>query len=296
MSYAHPARHMKEKYRSARPRPCATPKLTIRASFTAPRQIQVPESASACRWWSPHWTSGCWKLRRTHVDGTITWMDRRETLEEPSSRNSRRRRRAGRPAPRIVAGVPTAIVSDVDAARRASTRAWPCTAARFLSRHARPPRGAEGPSCIAMSWAAKRISRKQIQRLRDIGVNRSGLAILGVGDHHTTVELSGVGARSGALSTAAAARVPFPSPTARVPARHPEARWRTARARRPASGRWRRSGHHDRHRHRPEDARPVESSASTAAQRGEHNRRTATHRRFDDPHRRARPCARSWRI
>ncbi len=59
------------------------------------------------------------------ADGTVTWMANREALESHVvPRITAAASAAGRPAPRIVVGLPVAVHDDVDEAREAATRQY----------------------------------------------------------------------------------------------------------------------------------------------------------------------------
>tara|TARA_R110000787_G_scaffold15633_2_gene48430 strand:- start:1069 stop:1623 length:555 start_codon:yes stop_codon:yes gene_type:complete len=127
-------------------------------------------------------------LAGTMADGTITWMTGLKTLEDhiiPKIRKAAAD--AGRPEPRIVAGVPTAIVSDREAAVARIDKGMKMYGQLDSYRAMLNKEGATGPSDIA-NIGDEADLRKYIQRLRDIGVTDLNCAVLGVGDHDTTVE------------------------------------------------------------------------------------------------------------
>ncbi len=187
MSYAHPARHMKEYLEILAPA-LRSEKIDYRGElYGAHAQLQVSEAP----------TTGLvvaalgermLELAGTHADGTITWMTGPRTLEQhviPRIRAAAER--AGRPAPRIVAGVPTAIVTDLDAARARIDKGMAMYGKLDSYRGMLDREGAAGPADIAMIGDEAAL-RKQIQRFRDIGVTDLNCAILGVGDHDATVD------------------------------------------------------------------------------------------------------------
>jgi len=186
MSYEHPARHMKEYLEVLAPA-LRNEKVDYQGKlYGAHGQIQVPESESVSLVVAAL-GERMLELAGTHADGTITWMTGPKTLEEhimPKIRAAAAR--AGRPEPRIVAGVPTAIVTDLDAARARIDKGMAMYGKLASYRGMLDREGAEGPSGIAMVGNEADL-RKQIQRLRDIGVTDLNCAVLGVGDHDTTV-------------------------------------------------------------------------------------------------------------
>jgi len=127
-------------------------------------------------------------LAGTMADGTITWMTGLKTLEEhiiPKVRKAAAD--AGRSEPRIVAGVPTAIVDNKEAAISRIDRGMKMYGQLDSYRAMLDREGAAGPSGVANIGDESDL-RKYIQRLRDIGVTDLNCAVLGVGDHDTTVE------------------------------------------------------------------------------------------------------------
>ncbi len=187
LSYAHPARHMADYLQILAPA-LRSEQVNYRGEkYSANAQIQVAEAPS-----TPLLVAALGErmleLAGTYADGTITWMTGPKTLEQhviPRIRAAAAR--AGRPEPRIVAGVPTAIVSDVDAARARIDKGM-AMYGRFDSYRGMLDReGAGGPADVAMIGDEAAL-RNQIRRFRDLGVTDLNCALLGVGDHDTTLE------------------------------------------------------------------------------------------------------------
>ena len=86
-----------------------------------------------------------------------------------------------------MAGVPTAIVTDAEAARARIDKGMAMYGKLASYRGMLDREGAAGPSDIAMIGSEADL-RRQIRRLRDIGVTDLNCAVLGVGDHDVTVE------------------------------------------------------------------------------------------------------------
>jgi alkanesulfonate monooxygenase SsuD/methylene tetrahydromethanopterin reductase-like flavin-dependent oxidoreductase (luciferase family) len=112
------------------------------------------------------------------TDGTITWMTGPDTLESHIVPTIRRAAsEAGRPTPRVVAGLPIALTKDVGAARE--------TAGRFFEVYGTLPsyramldrEGAAGPADVAMLGDEASL-RAQLDRLRDIGITDFDAAIV----------------------------------------------------------------------------------------------------------------------
>ncbi len=122
------------------------------------------------------------KLAGSVADGTSTWMTGPSTLENhimPALTSAAQE--AGRVSPKICAGFPIALTSDVDAAK--------AYIAENLSIYGHLPsyramldkEGAEGPADIAMVGDETSL-RNQLQRLRTIGVTHFNAAIVAQDD------------------------------------------------------------------------------------------------------------------
>lgn len=187
MSYDKPARHMRE-YLNVLAPALRNEKVDYQGElYSARGQIAVSESTSV-----PLLVAALGdvmlNLAGTMTDGTITWMTGLKTLEDhiiPKIRKAAAD--AGRPEPRIVAGVPTAIVSDREAAVARIDKGMKMYGQLDSYRAMLNKEGATGPSDIA-NIGDEADLRKYIQRLRNIGVTDLNCAVLGVGDHDTTVE------------------------------------------------------------------------------------------------------------
>lgn len=187
MSYDKPARHMRE-YLNVLAPALRNEKVDYQGEqYGARGRIAVPESESV-----PLLVAALGDimlhLAGTLADGTITWMTGPKTLEDhiiPKIRKAAAE--AGRPEPRIVAGVPTAIISDKQAAIERIDKGMKMYGQLDSYKAMLAKEGATGPSGIANIGDEGEL-RKYIQRLRDIGVTDLNCAILGVGDHDTTVE------------------------------------------------------------------------------------------------------------
>ncbi len=122
------------------------------------------------------------KLAGTFTDGTILWMTGPATIEGhigPKLRGAAEE--AGRPAPRIVAGLPIALTHDPEAAR-----AW---VGENLAMYGMLPsyramldkEGAASPADVAIVGDEAALDAA-LDRLRDIGVTDFDAAIMPVGD------------------------------------------------------------------------------------------------------------------
>ncbi|MSP42903.1 MAG: TIGR03564 family F420-dependent LLM class oxidoreductase [Alphaproteobacteria bacterium] len=121
------------------------------------------------------------RLAGAETDGTITWLTGLNTLERhivPSINKAARD--AGRPAPRIVAGLPMLLTNDPDAAR--------ATLAGYLKFYEALPsyramldrEGAAGPADVAIV-GGENVLDDAIARLQDIGITDLRASITSVG-------------------------------------------------------------------------------------------------------------------
>lgn len=90
-------------------------------------------------------------LAGTIGDGTITWMTGPKTLREHTiPRLTAAATEAGRPAPRVVVGLPVAVTKDVKQAREAAAKAFQVYGALPSYRAMLDREGAEGPADVAI--------------------------------------------------------------------------------------------------------------------------------------------------
>jgi len=116
------------------------------------------------------------------ADGTVTWMTGPKTLREHIiPRIGEAAAQAGRPAPRVVAGLPVAVTDDVAAARAAASRLFQVYGGLPSYRAMLDREGAEGPADVAMVGDEAAVG-EQIARLRAIGVTDFLAAPFPVGD------------------------------------------------------------------------------------------------------------------
>ncbi len=118
------------------------------------------------------------KIAGELADGTTTWMTGPKTLEEhiiPAIGNAAQA--AGKPAPIVVAGLPIALTTDVDAAKQKIARNLQVYGLLPSYRSMLDREGAAGPADIAL-LGDENVLRAQLQRLRDIGVTDFSAAII----------------------------------------------------------------------------------------------------------------------
>ncbi|WP_159931031.1 LLM class F420-dependent oxidoreductase [Oceanicoccus sp. KOV_DT_Chl] len=120
------------------------------------------------------------KLAGQMTAGTSTWMTGVDTLEKhiiptiTAATND-----AGRAAPRVVAGLPIVLTSDVDAAKAKIDKALAVYGNLPSYRAMLDKEGSEGPSGVALLGDETAL-RKKIQQLRDIGVTDFNAAVMNV--------------------------------------------------------------------------------------------------------------------
>jgi F420-dependent oxidoreductase-like protein len=104
------------------------------------------------------------------ADGTITWMTGPRTLAEHTIPRIREAAAAaGRPAPRVVVGLPVAVTDEPAAAREAAGRIFQVYGGLPSYRAMLDREGAEGPADVAMVGDESAVG-EQIARLRSIGI------------------------------------------------------------------------------------------------------------------------------
>ena len=128
------------------------------------------------------------KIAGTLADGTITWMVGPKTLENHIiPKITKAAKEAGKPAPRIVAGMPFALVPDKEAVRDRLERGLKMYGTLASYRAMLDKEGLKGPADLACAGGEKEL-RASIQRLRDIGVTDLNCTLLGVGDRDATLQ------------------------------------------------------------------------------------------------------------
>ena len=91
-------------------------------------------------------------LTGTVADGTITWMTGPKTIREHTvPRIAEAAAAAGRPAPRVVVGLPVAVTRDPDAARRAAAQQFVVYGTLPSDRAMFDREGVEGPAGIVIA-------------------------------------------------------------------------------------------------------------------------------------------------
>jgi F420-dependent oxidoreductase-like protein len=169
MSYAHPARHMKE-YLAV-----LTPALRGEAvdfkgeEYQVRAGLQVPGGAPV-RLLVAALGPALLRLTGRHADGTITWMTGVKTIAEHTEPTLRKAAsEAGRPAPRIVCGLPIALVADPAKARDTASKQFSIYGQLPSYRAMLDREGAAQPGDVAIVGDEKAL-RAGLARLREAGV------------------------------------------------------------------------------------------------------------------------------
>jgi F420-dependent oxidoreductase-like protein len=116
------------------------------------------------------------------ADGTVTyWADERAVAQHVVPRITASASEAGRPAPRVVVGLPVAVVTDVDKARERAARLFSAyetipTYQRILGRGA-----GSSPVDVAVIGAQAQV-RERLQRFADAGATDLCASVLGLDD------------------------------------------------------------------------------------------------------------------
>jgi 5,10-methylenetetrahydromethanopterin reductase len=181
LSYAKPARHMRE-YLSV-----LNPLLhgeaanfegdcyRVKAPIDVPDAAPVPVIVAALG-------DRMLEIAGSMADGTILWMTGPKTIEghiAPKIRGAAKE--AGRPEPRIVAGLPIAVTNDPDGARQKIGEGLAMYGTLPSYRAMLDKEGAAGPADVAIVGDEKTLDA-ELDRLRDIGVTDFEASIVGMGE------------------------------------------------------------------------------------------------------------------
>ncbi len=115
-------------------------------------------------------------------DGTVTWMAGRKTLETHTvPRINKAADAAGRPKPRIAAGLPVAVTDDPAAAREASNQHFQMYGQLPNYRRMLDIGGAAGPADVTIAGSEAEVEA-ELRALADVGVTDFSAVIYPVGD------------------------------------------------------------------------------------------------------------------
>jgi F420-dependent oxidoreductase-like protein len=190
LSYAHPARHMREYLEVLGPLLRGANVDFQGEQYRVRGALQLPEGVSpglVLAALGPRML----ELAGRACDGTITWMTGPRTLEShvvPALRAAAER--AGRPRPRVVAGLPIALTNRPDEAREKIGKTFAIYGTLPSSRAMLDREGVEGPAGVALVGDEPAL-RAQLARLRDVGVTDLDASIAPVDEHaaERTLEL-----------------------------------------------------------------------------------------------------------
>jgi len=179
LDYSKPARHMREYLEVLTPLLRGEPakhegvEYRVNAGLAVPGATHVPLLVAAL---GPVLLGLAGRL----ADGTITWMTGPATLAKhivPTL--GRAASAAGRPTPRVVAGLPIALVRDAAAAREAIGKGFEIYGTLPSYRAMLDREGAAGPADVALVGDEAAL-RAQLGRLRDAGVTDFDAAVTAV--------------------------------------------------------------------------------------------------------------------
>jgi 5,10-methylenetetrahydromethanopterin reductase len=132
------------------------------------------------------------RLAGRMADGTVTWMVGPRTLEDHVVPEiSRAAKEAGRPAPRVVVGLPVCVCSDPEAARERAARLFGLYNSLPSYRAMLDREGVEGPADVAVVGDDDAVAGS-LRRLGELGATDLALAVFGSRDERArTMELLG---------------------------------------------------------------------------------------------------------
>ena len=133
-----------------------------------------------------------------HADGTVTWMTGPRTLAEyvvPTI--SKAATAAGRPEPRIIAGLPVCVTDDPEAVRERIAQQFGIAGQVPEYRAVLDREGAAGPQDVALAGDEQAVAR-QLRRLADAGVTEFMASPFGTSEEQarTTAVLAGLAVSS----------------------------------------------------------------------------------------------------
>lgn len=122
------------------------------------------------------------KLAGRMADGTVTWMTGPVTLAEHTVPTiTAAAAEAGRPAPRVVVGLPVCVTDDVEAARARAAKTYAMYGFLPSYRAMLDREGAEGPADVAIVGDEATVAA-EIKRVADAGATDFSAAEFAVGD------------------------------------------------------------------------------------------------------------------
>jgi F420-dependent oxidoreductase-like protein len=169
-SFEKPVRHMREYLSILMPllegEQVAFTGETLRATTFGPLQIKAPRVPVLVAALGTAMLGLAGRL----ADGTVTWMTGPATIEShivPTI--SAAAAKAGKPEPRVGAGLPICVTGDVDAARQKASKVYAIYDSLPSYRAMLDREGAGGPADVALVGTEPEVAA-QVRRLADIGV------------------------------------------------------------------------------------------------------------------------------
>jgi 5,10-methylenetetrahydromethanopterin reductase len=169
MSFAKPFSHMKE-YLAVLSALIRTGNASHQGTeYRVNANVAVP-GATACPILLAALAPKMLALAGSEADGTITWMTGPKTLREHTiPRINDAAAKAGRPAPRVVVGLPICVTKEIAAAREIAGRAFQIYGGLPSYRAMLDREGVEGPADVAIVGDEDAVG-EQLQHLSTIGV------------------------------------------------------------------------------------------------------------------------------
>jgi len=151
MSFAKPFTHMKEYLAVLAPLMRTGSAMHQGSEYRVAASLKVP-GGQPCQILVAALAPKMLALTGAEADGTITWMTGPKTIREHTvPRITEAAAKAGRPAPRIVVGLPVAITKDPAAARRAAAKQFAIYGTLPSYRAMLDREGAEGPADVVIA-------------------------------------------------------------------------------------------------------------------------------------------------
>lgn len=179
LDYSKPARHMREYLEVLAPLLRGEPvdyrgeEYRVKTGLSVPGAARVPVVVAAL---GPVMLGIAGRL----ADGTITWMTGPRTLSEHiAPAIGKAARAAGRPEPRIVAGLPIGLCRDAAAGREMVAKSFEIYGTLPSYRAMLDREGAAGPADVALVGDEAAL-RAELGRLRDAGVTDFDAAVVPV--------------------------------------------------------------------------------------------------------------------
>ena len=151
LSFAKPFTHMKEYLAVLAPLMRTGSAMFQGAEYRVAASLNVP-NGMPCQILVAALAPKMLALTGAEADGTITWMTGPKTIREHTvPRINEAAAQAGRPAPRVVVGLPVAITKDPAAARRAAAQQFAIYGTLPSYRAMLDREGAEGPADVVVA-------------------------------------------------------------------------------------------------------------------------------------------------